>query len=1121
MRALWPLALLLAGCVDDIPEVTPCDAHDQCGAGRVCRAGACVAGEADAAGMDADASVIDMARAEDGPLTDGPAPDVGTDGASPEVGTDGPPSDTGTDGTLPDEGADGPPPDEGNDGPTPDEGIDGPLPDEGTDGPLPDEGTDGPELDGPPLDGPPLDGPLPDGPPLDGPLPDGPAPDLAAADMAPDALMPECDPGQVEACSTDVGACVAGARACDEDGFWGPCSGVLPERERFGPDPDDPGDGVDEDCDGRVDEQPCGDFEYQSGDGRGAPCDVRVDERVARLGPQDMAELARLAPGTVVYLEPGIYDAVPDLEIDRITLRGAGTNADGGTVFRGAVRVVADEVRLSGLRVEGEDAATALSLEGRRAAVSEPATGILVTGDYAWLSRVSVDDVLGGTEVQPGCEPWDGTDAVGVALRGAEPVLVGVQVSLVEGAHAAAARDGCPDGGDGGDATGIEVSVDDAWVKRSTTRGLQGGDGGNAGLGGRGGNGGTARALALTSGRGGVFVDNTLEGTAGGSPRRGDPDAPPGASGTGFAVHFASVEQARQRFVRNTADEGQPVVVLHEARDRAVVTMPNDALFSNHANTTNLGKVVVVDSERIQLDGVWLGTVTQEPARRGVDADAVVPSPTIQAIYVVNSREVEITQCEVAVIAGGEGADGAQTGGSGSSGGDGAAIVIEDSTDVSVIDTEIVEVRGGRGGDGAAGGTGGTGGVAYGLVLRGDTANVTVSGTSFTEVFGGDGGVGTVGGTDGNDQTGVAILVDVEPENEASLTFGAGNAIRFTPLVFPRAGDGPFLADGDETGPLAWDATPVCWNRTRTCTGIVARGDFPTTLRNLEISGVRGRSGPAGARGARGGLLDHGVFGVLAAEARLDVRAVRISDVQLGAPGPGGRGASPAWGGEGFAAIGLRVVEPLFLGIDDLRVSGVSVVAGRPGAGGAPAEPPRFALGVGLHTAIPTSVRHLLVHDIVGPNATGLLVDGPEAEGLHFEAVTIANIEATDPEGLSVCVLGRQYDDSVPWSMEYAILTGAGFHSGFSNLDGRPAGATYDRVLVFDADDPEPGEPPTMLNVVRADPRFSDGDFHLEQLSPAVDQGPVGQDCGAEPGDGNCSRDLGYWSGTDEASLGL
>ena len=82
-------------------------------------------------------------------------------------------------------------------------------------------------------------------------------PDGAAYDSC------DCAPGEVEPCGVDVGACVQGMRSC-QDGAWGPCMGAV--------EPADEGcDGVDDDCDGTVDEGAC---ECEVGTSRACGTDV-------------------------------------------------------------------------------------------------------------------------------------------------------------------------------------------------------------------------------------------------------------------------------------------------------------------------------------------------------------------------------------------------------------------------------------------------------------------------------------------------------------------------------------------------------------------------------------------------------------------------------------------------------------------------------------------------------------------------------------------------------------------------------------------------------------------------------------------------------------------------------
>lgn len=73
-------------------------------------------------------------------------------------------------------------------------------------------------------------------------------------DDAPDASVPACTPGETQACysgapgTAGVGLCVGGTTTCDSSGSWGPCAGeVTPKGEVCG-------NMVDENCNGMIDE---------------------------------------------------------------------------------------------------------------------------------------------------------------------------------------------------------------------------------------------------------------------------------------------------------------------------------------------------------------------------------------------------------------------------------------------------------------------------------------------------------------------------------------------------------------------------------------------------------------------------------------------------------------------------------------------------------------------------------------------------------------------------------------------------------------------------------------------------------------------------------------------------
>ncbi len=529
----------------------------------------------------------------------------------------------------------------------------------------------------------------------------------------------------------DVGPCLhVGTTACAgsvllscKDGGWRPGSDCAARGERC----------LDGAC------VPVGEGEGE-GEGESPTLYVRAGSLAPWEGteahPFDTIAAALLVAeeGFTIEVASGFYRENVVLATASVTLRGAGRET---TDLRGngqgpAVEITGQGSRVEGISVDANSAPVGVRLECEPCTFADSevtmvrsgadeAVGVLVhRGEGARVTGVAVSDVSAAsgpaagilvrrgqdvhvegnqvTAVTAGAPEGETKPASGILLESTRTAVVtGNTVDAVTGGMG---RQGEEGGWSGGTASGIWLSGSlDSVVTANTITGVVGGRGNMPGPPANflnGGKGGNAVGVRLTE-----AVRNTLEANVVADLVAGTPGVDLGegrrwgAPGTTYGFHLGPNGLNNTLATTNTYD-GDAVVYLYGA-DGGLLA---DHELTADANTTNLGKIVVIASSNVVVRDNEVRGVVGESGETG--RVGLYPSGDTgfegTGILIRDSDAVELTGNVVYEITGGRGGSGGYFG-NGGRGGDGVGVWLQRSTGVRLVGNVVQGISGGARGD--------------------------------------------------------------------------------------------------------------------------------------------------------------------------------------------------------------------------------------------------------------------------------------------------------------------------------------------------------------------------------------------------------------------------------------
>ena len=258
-----------------------------------------------------------------------------------------------------------------------------------------------------------------------------------------------------------------------------------------------------------------------------------------------------------------------------------------------------------------------------------------------------------------------------------------------------------------------------------------GGTGGQGGFSGRAGEGALSVGIMLENSVGNTISDNVMEGLSGGAGGQNYGDADPAPDQEAYGIHFDDASYDNEIDLTNTLEE-VPVVYLYGADGTAV----NGLDLAGDANTTNLGKIVVVESSSVTVIGNTVANHHGETGCTDGESNKACNYGLGTGIRIMGCSNCAVAANSVSDIHGGAARARGENFSTGWPGGTGVGIYATDSTGVTANDNKVSTVRGGTGGLGGPQGKPGNGGYGYGIMLL-DSSEGMLQDNSALDIAGG------------------------------------------------------------------------------------------------------------------------------------------------------------------------------------------------------------------------------------------------------------------------------------------------------------------------------------------------------------------------------------------------